>query len=235
MKKIVLIAGLLSIPWARMAVADATVLPPDPPPAAQYETLWTKSPFAVATPDAVADSPDYALVGVMQLDGEAYASIVEKQNSDHFLIASDKEVKGMKLKSITHSTTGSDTFATVEKDGQVLTLKLESAPLGPPPGAPPGANGIPGMNVPTPTAQNIQMPGSQQNIPMPGANSDQAPLSPGAARFMRIHRPVIHLPPNPNANQAPPAAAQPTGSAPPSGDNGQPPQSVQPHLTPPSQ
>ena len=234
MKRMFLLVGLVSLPLTRLALADTPVLPPEPPDASKYEALWTKSPFAVATPDAVADSPEYALVGITQFDGIAYASIVEKQNSDHFLISSDKEIKGMTLKSITHSTAGSDTYANVLKDGQLLTLKLESMPLAPPPGAPPvpGAPGAPNITVP-PMTQNITMPGSTpQNIAMPGSNPGDANLSPGASRFMRIHRPVIHLPPNPNQGQPPPAPtpAQPTGAAPAQGSA--PP--VQPHFPPPS-
>jgi hypothetical protein len=225
MKRVFLMTSLALLPWTCMAAADGTVLPPDPPAASHYETLWTKSPFSVATPEEAADSPDYALVGVTQLDGVAYASIVQKQNSDHFLISSEKEIKGMLLKSVTHSTNGTDTFASVEKDGQILTLKLESTPLTPPtaPGTPP-MGAAPGINVPPVAQNNIVMPGASQ-APQPGT------MSPAATRFMRIHRPAIHLPPMPNQGVPPP---MPTG-APPTDPNAPQPGQVQPHNPPPSQ
>lgn len=236
MKKIVLAALIVLPSSASLAVADDPVLPPNPPPPSQYESLWTKSPFAVATPEAVADSPDYSLVGVTQLDGVAYASIVQKQNSDHFLISSETENKGMVLKSITRSKEGDDTFATVQKDGQILTLRLEKAPAGPVAAGP----GVPG-NAP-PMVQNLQMPGAGLSPAVPGGPTNMAGSNPNS-RFFRIHRPTIHLPPMPGQPGGAPNGQpnQPTGTpvtpesvAP--GGNGQPSQQpVQPHFTPPSQ
>ena len=239
MKRPVSIIGMILLPWGSLALADEPAIPSDTPSASHYQTLWTKSPFSVATPDAVEDSPDYSLVGITQLEGVSYASIVEKQNSDHFLISSDKENKGLLLKSISRSANGGDTFATVEKNGQVLTLKLESALIAPPTTPAPGMPNMSSITVP-PVTQNIPMPGA--NLPPPG------PLTPASTRFMRIHRPTIpiHVPPMPNPNQpatapaAAPQASDPTGAtppagAPPAGDNGQGAQAVQPHTPPPPQ
>ena len=178
--------------------ADDPTVPAASFNADHYATLWTKSPFAVATAEAVADSPDYSLVGVTQLEGVSYASIIEKQNQDHFLISSDKANKGLTLKNITrsHGTSGLDTFATVEKDGQILTLKLEALPAGVPAAGAPGIPAMPGAapGVP-PVTQNITFPTATQ------VNGTQNP-SYASTRFIRVHRPVVHLPPQPNENPA---------------------------------
>lgn len=227
------IAGGLPLGIITVCAEDAAV-PSANFNAAHYETLWTKSPFSVATAEAVEESPDYSVVGVTQLDGVSYASIIEKQNQDHFLISSDKPYKGLLLKTITRSHDGKDTYATVEKDGQILTLKLESAAVsatvpGMPPVTVPGVPPQPGQTV-----QNITFPGA--NNPPPTSYN---PASTPPRTFTRIHRPPIHLPPNPTANQpdqgAQPAAA-PTGGAPANAaPGGAPPaEPVQPHTPPPS-
>jgi hypothetical protein len=184
MKKNLLLLALAAsgMPALNPAIADETALPGEGFTAAHYETLWTKSPFSVATPEASDDSPDYTLVGITQLEGVAYASVVDAHTGDHFLISSDQASRGLKLISITHSTNGTDTFAQVQKDGQPLTLKLQPAAA-----TPAMPNGIPGGQPPV--VQNIPMPTG--NNPGPGFNP---PLPP---RSVRIHRPVIHLPPTP--------------------------------------
>ena len=165
-------------------------------PAQRYEALWTKSPFAVETPEAGEESPDYSLVGVAQVDGIFYASLIEKQNQEHFLVSSDKPYKGLTLTSISRGHDVNDTSAALMKDGQPITLKLETGPMVPP--AP-----IPGMpNISVPSAgivpQNIQMPGMTQ----PGGNMPVRPL-------VRIHRPAIHLPPRADQNVPPPPPPAP--------------------------
>jgi len=168
-------------------------------PASRYEALWTKSPFSVATSedDSSVTSPDYMLVGVSNIDGISYASVVEKQNQEHFLISSDKPTRGMTVTSITRNHDNSDTFAVVQKDGQSLTLKLEQAPA-----AQPGV-AVASGNVPGPQIMSPQ-------IPMPGA------VQPTNAPFtIRFHRPLINLPPRPGqqsfqpvqVHQPPPTAS----------------------------
>jgi len=235
MKKYILIFSV-AVGFAlavKPACADDEALPGEGFAASHYETLWTKSPFSVATPDAVDSSPDYNLVGITQLEGVAYASVVDAHSGDHFLISSDKENKGLKLIAITRSRNGSDTYASVQKDGQPLTLKLQSAAAAPAtPGAPgtmPGAQ--PQIMVP-PVTQNIQMPGVGNQI-IGGAPNPTNPFPP---RPPRVHRPVIHLPPMPpgqdgGANQAIPPAP---GTPPPADSSGGQ-QPVQTHTVPPSQ
>lgn len=219
--------ALASVPLC----ADDAAVPGEGFNAAHYETLWTKSPFSVATPDAVEESPDYALVGIAQFDGIAYASVVDNHTQDHFLISTEKEVKGLKLVSINKSRTGSDTYASVQKSGQPLTLKLQAQAAG----AGGGAPGIPlGLNMPGNApgeAVPMSAPSTVQNIPMPGVGTPP----PGAynsgnalPRSIRVHRPTIHLPPAPGqqpaGNVPPPPSAAPQGAQP-----------VQPHNVPPPQ
>lgn len=236
MKKFILfftVAGSLALAVKPVCADDAAV-PGEGFAASHYETLWTKSPFSVATPDSVESSPDYNLVGITQLEGVAYASVVDTHTGNHFLISSDKANKeGLKLISITRSHNGSETYASVQKDGQPLTLKLQSAPAGPPTPGVPGTNlgEQPSIMVP-PVTQNIQMPGAGN--PMTGGGPN--PANPMPPRPPRVHRPVIHLPPMPSGqdggtNQPAPAAS----GAPPTADSPGGQQPVQTHAVPPPQ
>jgi hypothetical protein len=178
-----ILAAVLAL-TAQSVRADDPAVPGAGFPASRYEVLWTKSPFAVATPEAAADSPDYSLVLVAQIDGVSYASLIEKQNGEHFLISSDKSVRGLKLTSITRNPNSPDTYALVQKDGQTITLKLEQGPTV-------GA-GMPSINMPPGmVTQQIQMPGAGN--PM---NEQNQPFRP------RFRRALIHLPPQPGQQQA---------------------------------
>lgn len=179
-------------------VAGPRVLADDPPvpvegfSASRYEALWKKSPFSVATPESAPDSPDYSLVGIAEFDGVSYASVIDRKTQEHLLVSSDKPVNGLTLTNITRGHEGSDTTVVVQKDGQPLTLKLERAPL-------PTADMSPGA----PPMPNVPPPGSLTppiQIPMPGTTpaTTYRPLVP------RIHRSIIHLPPNPNPLAPPP-------------------------------
>jgi len=193
---LLLATGLaLTAPSAR---ADDPTVPGEGFSASRYEALWTKSPFAVATSEATGESsPDYFLVGIANVDGISYASVIERQSQEHFLISTDQTTRGLKLTSITRGHDGSDTYAVVQKGGQSITLKLEQPPAAPAtPGAPPLTNTavMPGVLTP--------------QIPMPGAGLPSAgSVRPLSARF---HRPPIHLPPPPTQQQQPvPAQQQP--------------------------
>jgi len=173
----------------------------------RYEDLWTKSPFAVETPDTqVTESAEYSFVGVAQLGNITYVSLVQKQNQAHLLVTSDKPLGDLKLDSISNKPDG--VYASFTQNGQPLTLKLETAPAG-----------VPQANYAAP-AQNVAMPGSKpmmfnpsgvpgaggQNIPMPGS------FNPSTARpLIRIRRPLIHVPgriPGPSGQPIPPTAPQ---------------------------
>jgi hypothetical protein len=176
--------------------ADDAVVPGPGFPASRYEALWKKSPFAVATTEASEDtSPDYTLVGIANFDGITYGSVIEtKPPQEHFLISTDRANRGLRLTSISIGQNGADTYATVLKDGQSITLKLEQSAATPVMGAQPNQP-LPGMpGAPPP---QIPMPGSN---PFPGYGSTRP--------FTRFHRLPIHLPPMP-AQQQPPQQQQP--------------------------
>jgi hypothetical protein len=172
-------------------------------PAARYESLWTKSPFAVETPDEVVqESVDYTLVGVAQIDGVSFASLIETKNQDHRLVRSDNATPdGLLVKSITKR--NGDTYAVVNRNGEALTLKLQTATEGTPPG-----NAV-NINAPA-----VPMPGAfTQNIPMPGSSGAPG-SSPSIRPLIRIHRPVIHVPQRTDT-PPPPAGATPGQPPPP--------------------
>ncbi len=180
-----------SVVWA-----DEPTLPGTGWPASRYEALWTKSPFAVATPETGPDSPDYSLWGIAQIDGISYASVTNKQNSEHYLLATDKPDHGLTLVSIKRGADTSGTVAVVQKDGQLITLKLEQAP---PPMA--GANASSGMPLPNSPPQ----PGNPNpaNLMAGGGNNFGRPPGAGpppvSRRFPMVHAPPpIHpMPPQP--------------------------------------
>lgn len=111
---------------------DKPELPSDPFPAEHYQSLWTKSPFAVASPEAGQESSDYALVGVARFDGIDYASLINKQTNEHLLLASDKPLPGLSLVSLQHGNKTEDISAVILNHGQSLTLKLETTAPNPP-------------------------------------------------------------------------------------------------------
>jgi hypothetical protein len=166
----------------------------------RYEDLWTKSPFAVETPDTqVTESAEYSFVGVAQLGNVTYVSLVQKQNQAHLLVTSDKPLGDLKLDSISNKSDG--VYASFTQNGQPLTLKLETAPAGAPQASAAPATGMPAMFNPT------GVPGAGgQNIPMPGS------FNPSTARpLIRIRRPLIHVPGRvPSPGGEPPPAGQPT-------------------------
>ena len=182
--------GLLSISH-RSAAGDVPAMPGEGFPASRYETLWTKSPFAVETPEAAQGSPDYQLVGIARFDGVSYASLIETQTQQHFLLSSDQPVRGLTLISITRGQGPAGNQVIVQKNGQQITLHQDTSNTGPGPGqsAPPGVAPAP---APAPVAQPL---------PMPGAGG------PGTAPFPRRRFLPIHLPPSPG--QVAPAPAPP--------------------------
>lgn len=194
MKYLLLMLVAVLMAAAQPVRASDAVLPGAAFPAARYEVLWKKSPFQVATAEAVQESPDYMLVGfAAKIDGISYASLVERQNNEHFLISTDKPTRGLTLTSLTRSQDGTDTYATVLKDGQSITLKLEKQPDTLAEAQP----NMPQVN-PLNNAVNVNQQMVPQMIPqmvMPGASyPGTLPSRPFPTRF---HRPLIHLPPPP--------------------------------------
>ncbi len=63
-------------------------------PPERYQELWSKSAFAVETPEeaGVTESAEYSLVGVAQLGDVTYASLIQKQNQAHLLVSQRQAV-----------------------------------------------------------------------------------------------------------------------------------------------
>jgi hypothetical protein len=132
-------AVALVLPGSLGTKADPPALPGNGFDASRYKTLWTKSPFAVASDNSAQTSPDYSLVGIAEIDGISYASLIDKQSQEHFLLCSDKPDRGLTLISIKRGQDTSDTTAIIQKkDGESINT---SAPFnqqgiirrGPPP------------------------------------------------------------------------------------------------------
>jgi hypothetical protein len=142
----------------------------------KYEKLWSKSPFAVASPEAgPSTSPDYSLVGIAKVDGISYASLIDKKNQEHFLLGTDKGDRGLSLVSITEGKDTDNSFAVISRDGVTTQLKLEEAPAGP---ALAGAASAAPQTMP-----QLMSPGAPTGRPVP----------PPAA----FRRRLIHIPPRP--------------------------------------
>jgi hypothetical protein len=175
--------------------ADESTLPGNGFPADHYQVLWTKSPFAVATVEASVESINYALVGVAQFDGTSYASLIDKQSQEHFLVSDSKPSHGLTLVSVNRGEGSSDTSVVLQKNGESLTLKLESPATSP--------SGVPSSPAATASAPQIPMPGSVSG----SIGGMPATVQP---RY-RFRRNIIHIPPQPQQS----SSATPSGATPP--------------------
>jgi len=91
------------------------------------------------------------------MTGVAYASVVDAHTQAHFLVTSNKPVKGLTLVSITP---GRIPVANLKKDGQPITLKLE---LAVPTGCP-ACRLVPNMATMSPCPANRWL---RLNLPVP--------------------------------------------------------------------
>jgi hypothetical protein len=152
----------------------------------RYEGLWTKSPFAIATPDAPAASEDYELVGMAQFDGISYVTLIDKQNQEHLIVASDKPLRDsrhnldLRLVSIAHGAGGAS--AVLLRNGESITLREEQSPAAP---------GAPASPPP------VEI--SQQQGMVPSGNPSVGGFVPAASLppAVRFHRRLIRIPPPP--------------------------------------
>lgn len=92
----------------------------------RYASLWTKSPFAVATNDApAAATTEYQLIGAARFDGISYASVIDKQSQKHLLLSSDKAVSDLTLISVSYDSSGR-LSALIQCRGQMMSLTAEA-------------------------------------------------------------------------------------------------------------
>lgn len=124
---------------------DSNVLPGGAFDSSRYHSLWEESPFAVATPVAV-ESVEYSLVGAAQFDGIAYASVIDKQSQEHFVVTSSTPSHGLTLVNLIRGQDVASTFANLQKNGGMLKLKLETTAS---PGSMPIPSSVSVVAVPT--------------------------------------------------------------------------------------
>ena len=189
MKKYLFSLALLVVPMIGPARADSAVDPTLPASgfsSDRYTGLWTKSPFAVATPDdATSTTGDYQLVGLARFDGVSYASLIDKSNGEHFVLASDKPVRNLTLVSVSRDSTGVGSIV-MEHNGEILSLRQEQT------ASPPLADSAsPGLARPMP----------QFALPANPSVGGVIPRSYMLPRRARDHRPPIVVPPQPPPSQ----------------------------------
>jgi len=205
--------------FGRVAAEDESVVPSEGFAAPRYEALWSKSPFAVASPEGVQESPDYSLVGIAQFDGVTYASLIDKKNQDRILVATGKPANGLTLVSVTRGHDANGTTAVLQKNGQTITLKLEQA-------AAVATNGMPG-GAPSPQGAPPAIP----MLPMPGSGGEYS--GGGGPPRSRFRHPLISVPPPPAP--APQPAQSPADQPQVQQQNAQPAPQFQAPPPPPSQ
>jgi hypothetical protein len=182
----VILAAVAILLVSQVHAAPGSDLPGSGFDSSRYASLWTKSPFAIATPDAPAASEDYELVGMAQFDGISYVTLIDKQNQDHLILGSDKPLKDsrhnlkLQLVSIAHGAGGAS--AVLLRNGESITLREEQA------SAPSGAPASP---------QPIEI-GRQQDM-VPSANPSVGGFVPASSLppAVRFHRRLIRIPPPP--------------------------------------
>ncbi len=170
---------VVSLPPSIRAASPAPEIPAEGFAGDHYGPLWAKSPFAIATPEAGATTQDYQLTGLAQFDGVAYASLVETQTHEHFLLTSAKPVRHLTLVSINHGRSGGS--AVILRNGQQFTLQEANTSSAQGPELPP----IPGQ-------QNGGIVPPGQSNPSVGGVMIPFPQFPPR---VRLHRPVIAVPP----------------------------------------
>jgi hypothetical protein len=182
-------ATLAAVGFATPAWSDGGPAVPGPGfDGGRYAGLWTKSPFAIATPDAPAASQDYELVGSAQFGGISYVSLINKQDQYHFVLASDKPLKDpshkldLKLVSISHGHDGSS--AVILQGGQSLMLQQEDARTAP--------AGMPALSLPR---DIIPPPGM---VPSPNPSVGGFVPAYTVPPRVRLHHPLTRIPPPPN-------------------------------------
>ena len=114
----------------------------------------------------------FELVGMAQFDGVSYVSLIEKQSGEHFILASDKPVRNLKLVSIARGPAVPS--AIVQRNGVRFTLQEQDAP--------PAARDAGTMNHPA----SGNGPDSQSRRGRSGSGQSVPPR----ARFHHSSRPV---------------------------------------------
>ncbi len=99
--------------------------------ASHYQTLWSHSPFAVASAEQSPATSQYQLAGIAKFDNVSYASLIDKGNQEHFLLSTQRPDRGLKLISIQSAHDSSPVRAILQKDGQELCVEMDAPAGGP--------------------------------------------------------------------------------------------------------
>ena len=176
--------------------ADSSPIPDQGFSGDRYAGLWKKSPFAIATPDAPAASSDYQFIALAKFDGVTYVSLIDKQaQGEHFVLSSDKPVRNLTLVSTAHDSEG--TSAVVERNGQRMTLQLETgAAPAPAPFPNPAMNGQPPLGMPL-----MPMTSTHPMGILPPNNGSVGGMVPAMPPLVRSHHRVPRIPSPPSGSQ----------------------------------
>ena len=190
--------------------AQADDILPKPFPASRYEKMSARSPFspptvaafvpAAPTVPTVSWSDKLAVTALMEQGGKYFATVVDRDSSQHFLISSDTENNDhdrIMLSSVQWAAKINQTRITIRKGtefGQVAFDPSAAVSTSSPavPGAIPGA--FPRLGA-GPT-----LPGARPFNPPPGANGGPRPTQPAPAVIRR--GPISAAPVTPNAGRS---------------------------------
>jgi len=183
--------------WRAVALAEDAV--PAPFAKSRYESLRTKSPFAVATAVAppapqASFAANWFVTSVARIGDANFATIKSRDLVTQFSLFGDEAVDGVTLASVNWSDAIGKSTVVLRKGTETARLEFNEAQLRapapaiaaaspvPPGGQPPGANAA--INIPHPVGGNT--PAAARMAPLPNG----APAALGAPRRRVLPIPV---------------------------------------------
>lgn len=164
---------------------------PQPYPDSRYESIWKKSPFTL--PSAVAETnasfvDNLALAGIVRIEGENYAAIIDKTTKKRELISSTPNDQGLKLIKTEPSDDLAKVSVVLQKNGEQGTLQYDMSFLQaslaktpenqpPTPASAPPPRAIQNQGGPPPA---IRAPRRRVISPATAGQPGTVPISPGA-------------------------------------------------------
>ena len=168
------IIALLIIPTAIHAQGDlGTFLPPEKPRTTSYRSLWEQSPFTEKEVVVVEQGPGFAenltLEGIMSLDGEDVACIVDTATDEVLYVRASEPTRGITLVEVKNRNNIDQASVTLASGSERSTLEFseEKLVVGPnasaAPKTPPTEQGNPqGKNQGNPQASVQPQPNTAQ-------------------------------------------------------------------------
>ena len=122
-------AGLLLAVLAfggRLDAAESSPVP-DAYPVDRYEPIWKRSPFTLssAVDDSGAASQQLALTGLLRINNEAYASVLDKQTKQRFLVSKEPDPQGLSLVSFQNPDDPSTLVVTLQRGSETFSLRYD--------------------------------------------------------------------------------------------------------------